>query len=97
LSRNVVWGAGTPAVYSSKNQCFGRDFKRGRPFKKILNLRGYRITAIMRPCQGRETGATPVTRSKKVPRNFGGFLFFYVVFGRWFKGASSTIWSQHNF
>ena len=34
-------------------------------FEKNTNApRGYRITAIMRPCQGRKRGSTPLTRSK---------------------------------
>ena len=40
----------------------------------------------MRPCQGRETGATPVTRSKKVPRNLGDFYFFMLCLAAGSKG-----------
>lgn len=41
-----------------------------RPPKYLIiasqrEIRGYRIAAIMRPCQGRNTGSTPVTRSIK--------------------------------
>lgn len=31
--------------------------------ERIVAICGYRIAAIMLPCQGRDTGPTPVTRS----------------------------------
>ena len=41
-------------------------------FPPAARLCGYRIVAIMRPCQGRETGSIPVTRSESNPKG----LFF---------------------
>jgi hypothetical protein len=36
---------------------------------------GYRIVAIMRPCQGRETGSIPVTRSEQKQLRKGVVFF----------------------
>ena len=38
-------------------------------FPPAARLCGYRIVAIMRPCQGRETGSIPVTRSMKYKKD----------------------------
>ncbi len=43
--------------------------------------RGYRIMAIMRPCQGRETGPIPVTRSKEKIPSLGWDFFFCSILG----------------
>lgn len=38
---------------------------------------GYRIVVIMRPCQGRETGSIPVTRSNKKEQTVS--VLFYLI------------------
>ena len=46
---------------------------------------GYRIEAIMRPCQGRETGASPVTRSYFIETKSPSYVVRRRVFGEIFQ------------
>ena len=60
------------------------DFFRPFHYTFEYKLRGYRIAAIMRPCQGRDTGATPVTRFEEIrevpaDRDFYGILGYVQV------------------
>ena len=44
--------------------------------------RGYRIAAIILPCQGRDTGSTPVTRSSKQEIPSRGFFVFVKIYSQ---------------
>jgi len=46
------------------------------PASPTVGESGYRIAAITRPCQGRNTGSTPVTRSKDQEVPLWDFLIF---------------------
>lgn len=51
------------------------------PVYYVLLFRGYRIMAIMCPCQGQETGPIPVTRSIKENADQKVGFFFDMIVG----------------
>ena len=52
-------------------------FRRCFFVEEFIEKCGYRIAAIMRPCQGRNGGSTPPTRSSKITSSDGG-VFVWV-------------------
>ena len=59
----------------------GLEKRREVGFCVECGVSGYRIAAIMSPCQGLDTGSTPVTRSQepKDPDSLGLLVFL----GKW--------------
>jgi hypothetical protein len=52
----------------------------GSLFAQFQTFRGYRIAAIMPPCQGGDGGSTPPTRSNKTSSFLGGRFVLGRVF-----------------